>query len=127
MGTQCAFNKDRPKSAWLDATPTCESHARGLRYYNKLWNAQPPWADVRAIRRIYAEARLRRRNGEQVEVDHIMPLSGPNFCGLHVHWNLHIVPSATNRAHSNTSFPGHPQLDLFANSHADIYFELEKQ
>lgn len=121
-----AFNKQRPKPAWLDAEPRCASHARGLRYYNKIWNAQPPWPGLeKALRGIYRQARQMRRDGYDVEVDHIMPLCGPNFCGLHVPWNLQIVSARRNRRHSNTWHPEHPQRDLFEQYHADEYFELQ--
>lgn len=61
----------------------------------------PSWADVDAIKAIYAKASMMRKNGLDVEVDHIVPLVNKNVCGLHVQENLRIITKQENRKKSN--------------------------
>jgi 5-methylcytosine-specific restriction endonuclease McrA len=42
---------------------------------------------------------LRRPIG--FDVDHIIPINHPDFCGLHVPWNLQYLTSEANRRKSN--------------------------
>lgn len=67
--------------------------------------AVPSWltADHAAqIDAIYREARAR---GAEWHVDHIVPLCGKNFCGLHVPWNLQVIPRAENLSKRNAMPP----------------------
>ncbi len=40
-------------------------------------------------------------SGVQHDVDHVWPLRGKNSCGLHVPWNLQVVPCFVNQAKRN--------------------------
>lgn len=74
-------------------------------------NATPDWVDLGAIKKVYAEAqRLSLETGHPHEVDHIHPLKGKNFCGLHVHWNLQILPRYDNRSKAARLPSDNPKL-----------------
>lgn len=59
--------------------------------------ATPKWANPEAIKSKYAEARrLTVETGIQYHVDHIVPLRSKIVCGLHVVWNLQVIPAVDN-------------------------------
>lgn len=68
-------------------------------------NAQPPWLNEDQKSRItdfYKQAKdCEIITGESYHVDHIVPLQGKNICGLHVPWNLQVLPSDINLSKGN--------------------------
>jgi hypothetical protein len=58
--------------------------------------ATPSWVNLKEIEEIYKQAK-----SLGLTVDHIHPLQGENFCGLHVPWNLQLLTKAENSAKSN--------------------------
>jgi len=69
-------------------------------------NATPSWLtgpQEAHIKRTYALATLMKEiTGKDHHVDHIIPLNGKNVSGLHVPWNLQVLPADINIAKSNT-------------------------
>ena len=64
--------------------------------------ATPAWADLDAIRAIYAEAaRITVETGVPHHVDHFYPLRGKTVCGLHVETNLRIILGEENMRKHN--------------------------
>jgi hypothetical protein len=64
--------------------------------------ATPPWVDLAEIERFYVFAeRISQETGIPHEVDHFYPLVGRGSCGLHVPWNLRVIPMTDNRKKSN--------------------------
>lgn len=68
--------------------------------------ATPPWLSEehqKEIQNLFWLTRdLRSVTGEEYHVDHIVPLTNEIVCGLHVPWNLQILPSDINLSKSNS-------------------------
>ncbi len=73
--------------------------AKGVR------QAKPKWLTddhLFMIAEIYELRDLRSQlTGVVHHVDHIVPLRGQNCCGLHVPWNLQVIPAQDNLKKSN--------------------------
>ena len=71
--------------------------------------ATPAWANDFFIQEIYALAQLRTKlTGVKHHVDHIVPLQSKLVCGLHVEYNLAVIPARDNLHKSNRSWPDMP-------------------
>jgi hypothetical protein len=88
-------------AAWHARNPGANAHRVGLRRTRRM-QATPPWADLEAIKAIYARAAaLKKATGEDWHVDHEIPLQHPLVCGLHVPANLRVIRAAVNLAKGN--------------------------
>jgi len=74
------------------------------RYTSKLQRT-PPWLTkdhYRQIEEFYIIAQeIQWLSEEKLHVDHIIPLQGRLISGLHVPWNLQVLPSSINLSKSN--------------------------
>ncbi len=65
----------------------------------------PPWLSkeqLTAMRSFYDEAHRRTtETGKPWHVDHIVPLRGRDVSGLHVPWNLQVIPGEENERKNN--------------------------
>lgn len=71
--------------------------------------ATPTWLSDEQRQNIVSFYDLARNcsvvTGEQYQVDHIIPIRGKSVCGLHVPWNLQVLPASINRRKSNSYEP----------------------
>lgn len=67
------------------ATPNWLSKSQKAEIQNFYWLAQ----DLKSV------------TGESYHVDHIVPLVGDHVCGLHVPWNLQVLPADINLSKGN--------------------------
>jgi hypothetical protein len=117
------FGLDKPHEPWTPPTPEttderlrrekrellqAELNRKALVSYHASkrrtarLNRTPHWADMKAIRAVYAEAqRLTRETGIAHHVDHIIPLQGELVSGLHVPNNLQLLTASENSKKHN--------------------------
>ena len=67
--------------------------------------ATPSWLtpeQKQDIKQLYIEAqKITKLTGIRYEVDHIIPLINDSVCGLHVPWNLQVIPKTDNLKKAN--------------------------
>lgn len=88
----------KKRAAWAAANKPKIYAANAARRGREI-TATPPWAmHLRAeFEAIYNERlRLDSQSSVKHHVDHIYPLKGKNSCGLHLPWNLQIIPASEN-------------------------------
>lgn len=104
------WNKRNPEKAkqrleeWFKANPSARS-LYGARRRAQFLNATPDWlsdSELLAIKCIYQVCAMRNKESDVPwHVDHIVPLQGKEVCGLHVPWNLRVIPAKENMAKGN--------------------------
>jgi hypothetical protein len=92
------------RNAWKENNKTqVRADTKARRRKHRL--ATPKWLSRKQkseIRQIYQIAiTMSKTTGEQYVVDHIVPLRSELVCGLHVPWNLRVIPQQENLLKSN--------------------------
>lgn len=83
------------KRNWKSRNKDLVNASTAKRRASKL-NATPKWLNSghkAEIEGLYLYAQIFSQIGEQLHVDHIVPLQGENVCGLHAPWNLQVIPA----------------------------------
>jgi hypothetical protein len=108
-----AENKDNPEykqkaklrqKLWRSANLDKHANKEAKRRTQKL-KAFPKWLSEEQLQQIQTEYALCKWCTEVMNtsyhVDHIVPLQGKNVCGLHVPWNLRVIPANENMRKGN--------------------------
>lgn len=81
------------------------ANALAKNYKLKKINATPAWLSESQILHIKCKyqlaAMLNIHGVEAWHVDHIVPIRGKDVCGLHVPWNLRVIPAKENMTKGN--------------------------
>ena len=95
---------DTKASAYARLHPEWKAAHCAKRRVHKL-KAQPSWLGEDHLFYIQEAYHLSRRRKEATDiswdVDHIVPLQGKKVRGLHVPWNLQVIPSSENSSKGN--------------------------
>lgn len=89
---------------WQEAN-RARCNANNAKYRSSKELATPDWLtdyDLEMLHWTYHCAKVAEdMTGVTHHVDHIVPLRGKNICGLHVPWNLQVIPARENHKKSN--------------------------
>lgn len=94
----------KSKRNWL-GNNLDKNAASAAKYHAAKKNRTPPWLKedhLIEIQKFYTEAaELSTQKGIKYSVDHIVPLQGETVSGLHVPWNLQVIPMTDNSRKGN--------------------------
>jgi hypothetical protein len=81
------------------------ANALSKRYKLKKANATPLWLTPKQLYNMQCTykvaAQLSETSSQKWHVDHIVPIRGKDVCGLHVPWNLQVLPAKMNMQKGN--------------------------
>lgn len=108
-------NKDRYRKTaklWRVANRS-RANALAMKYHASKLSATPDWLSkeqISEINDLYAMVQMfKLYTGTEYHVDHIVPLQGETVCGLHVPWNLQLLPWDENISKGNRHWPDMPE------------------
>lgn len=82
-----------------------KARANSLKYPTSKIKATPPWLTKEQLQEMedfhWLAEDLFKVSGQRYHVDHVVPLQGKYVCGLHVPWNLGVLPDDLNIAKRN--------------------------
>jgi hypothetical protein len=85
-------------------------HENAIRRKKHIKAATPKWVSISSILIKYKERKIMTQlTGVEYHVDHIVPLRNKNVSGLHVPWNLRVIPAKDNLYKKN-NLPPEEQL-----------------
>jgi len=104
-------NKDTvlPKTIAYAKNNRGKKNAIAMRYVTNKKKRTPKWIKdyfLKEIEVFYRRTELIKKfTGEIWHVDHIVPLQGKKVSGLHVPWNLQLLPATENQSKGNKFTP----------------------
>lgn len=97
-------NKNKVSSAWQKRNKG-SVNATTRKYQASKIKRTPSWLsefDLLKIKCLYQLAVMRtQESGQEWHVDHVVPLQGETVSGLHVPWNLRVIPATENLRKNN--------------------------
>lgn len=94
------------KKLWREANKG-KCNADAMKHYAIKLQRTPPWltkeqlAEIEEFYITVKELQWLSDPSDPLQVDHIVPLQGKNVSGLHVPWNLQIIPRSLNLSKNN--------------------------
>jgi len=89
---------------FADKNPA-KMNAKSMKRHTSKIKRTPPWLTKEHFKQIedmYIRAKIAEDfTGDKYHVDHIIPLQGKTVSGLHVPWNLQLLPAAKNISKGN--------------------------
>ena len=76
-----------------------------MNYRTAKFNRMPKWlnnGELFEMESVYTYCSALRKIGLDYHVDHVVPLRGKSISGLHVPWNLQVLPGRENMSKGNT-------------------------